>query len=173
MKLAHKEYEDRRRAQRIWLRIALSYLVLVPLVCVLSLVPIQTIGQSMFPCIVNGDRIIFSETLGLSRFDVVMVQMSNGNLYCKRVVGLPGDHLKFTRHSLILNGKTLREYYIHDTPSYERGELRLGEDQYFVLGDNRNVSLDSRAFGPVSRDQIKGRMLFRIWRSHSSQSASR
>jgi signal peptidase I len=84
----------------------------------------------------------------------------------KRVIGLPGDTIEFSAGQVLINGKILDEPYLHDVPtncSVVCGPLTLGPDQYFMLGDNRLNSLDSRSFGPIPSDQVVGRVVLRYW----------
>ncbi len=84
----------------------------------------------------------------------------------KRVIGLPGDTIEFSTGQVLINGKVLDEPYLHDVLtncSIVCGPLTLGPDQYFMLGDNRLNSLDSRSFGPIPSDQIVGRVVLRYW----------
>src|SRR5262245_11846344 len=84
----------------------------------------------------------------------------------KRVVGLPGDTIEFSAGHVFVNGQQLNESYTHDvqtTCAINCGPLTLGPDQYYVLGDNRLNSLDSRSFGPIPAEQIVGRVALRYW----------
>lgn len=84
----------------------------------------------------------------------------------KRVIGLPGDTIEFAEGQVLINGAALDEPYIHGlatTCSVVCGPMTLGPDQYFMMGDNRQNSLDSRSFGPIPADQIVGRVVLRYW----------
>ena len=87
--------------------------------------------------------------------------------YLKRVIGRPGDLLHAEDGCLYLNGERLAEPYLCGLPSIPgldvEWELSLDADRYFVMGDNRLGSTDSRHFGPVTRDAIWGRVLVRVW----------
>ena len=90
----------------------------------------------------------------------------NDDALIKRVIGLPGDTIEFRSGHVLINGAQLEEPYVGDAPtscSANCGPLVLGADQYFVLGDNRLNSLDSRSFGPIPADQIVGRVALRYW----------
>lgn len=172
MQLAKKEYESRKKSQMHWIMIMIVYMIMIPPVCFLALQPVHVVGQSMFPAIINGDRILFSEVLEPRRFDIVLVKVEEGPQYCKRIIGMPGDEIRLAQQTIFINGEAIRERYLYSQPSYKKFTIKLGDKQYFVLGDNREASRDSRSFGSVDRDQIKGRMVFRLWRSLSSQSTS-
>lgn len=86
--------------------------------------------------------------------------------FVKRVIGLPGDTLEFRDGALLVNGLPLEEKYL--TPSRccalrDRAPFTLGEDEYFVLGDNRDRSSDSRRMGPIRRRDIRGRVVCVFW----------
>jgi signal peptidase I len=84
----------------------------------------------------------------------------------KRVIGLPGDTIEFSAGHVIVNGATLDEPYVQGvltTCTSNCGPLTVGPDQYYMLGDNRLNSLDSRSFGPIPADQIVGRVALRYW----------
>ncbi len=110
----------------------------------------------------RGNVIIFHPPLHVNAACQVGAPFSANDMLMQRIVGIPGDTLSFTATTVILNGKVLNERYIApitpgeivylmDVPS-----ITLGDDQYFVLGDNRQLSLDSRCFGPVAYRNIVG-----------------
>ncbi len=105
------------------------------------------------------------------RFDVIVFYpygRENEDYYIKRVIGLPGETIQIVGDTIYIDGKVLKESYGKD-PMTESGiasePLKLGKDEYFVLGDNREVSEDSRyeEVGPVHRSQIIGKVWIRIW----------
>jgi len=89
-----------------------------------------------------------------------------GGTYLKRVVGLPGDKVAEVRGRIFINGKLLHEPYVPngERPSYEtKSWPRLGANQYFMLGDNRSESCDSRTWGPVERSAFIGPVVATYW----------
>ncbi|MCB1217287.1 signal peptidase I [bacterium] len=83
--------------------------------------------------------------------------------YIKRVIGLPGDSVRVQDHTVYVNGEALIEDYIAEDPDFDYPSVTVPEDSYFVMGDNRNHSSDSRVWGFVPRDNIEGRALFVFW----------
>ena len=84
----------------------------------------------------------------------------------KRVIGVPGDTLEIAKGAVWVNGKRLEEPYVHGLStscSRNCGPMTLGPDTYFVMGDNRPNSQDSRSFGPVGGDRVIGRVIMRYW----------
>ena len=88
------------------------------------------------------------------RFDIVVVKEENEYLI-KRIIGLPGEKIEYKDNKLYIDGKYVKEDFKHmETMDFS---TTLGEDEYFIMGDNRTNSTDSRIFGPISRDEIIGK----------------
>ena len=126
-------------------------------------------GNSMQPTIHDGDRLVVervSPRIGeIHRFDVVILGNPRNPRedFVKRVVALPGETVALRKGRLVVNGKILPEFFekvgeIDDTPAW-----RVPENCYFVLGDNRPVSMDSREFGFVPKRLIRGRVVLCLW----------
>lgn len=159
-----------------------STAIYIVIIAVITVLLIQFVGQrtrvegsSMEPTLSNGDNLIVDK---LSyrfreprRFDVIVFpdERETDKYYVKRIIGLPGETVQIDENGCIyINGKELEESFglemIRDAGSAKEGIL-LGEDEYFVMGDNRNNSKDSRSeeLGSVHRNTIIGRALFRIY----------
>lgn len=129
-------------------------------------------GDSMQPTLNDGDMLIVQKIAYRHprRFDIIVFDPldGRGTLFIKRVIGLPGETVQILDGAVAIDGKILEEDYGME-PMEEAGlaavPLVLGEDEYFVLGDNRNNSGDSRSasVGAVKLDQIAGKALFRFW----------
>jgi signal peptidase I len=137
--------------------------------CILQTVTV--VGVSMVPTLRNADRYLLNRWILYLRTphpgEVVVLRDPSANcLAVKRVVGLPGDFVFLRDGKVFVNGRKLREPYLSaGTPTFpysrvkEQG-FKCGEEQFFVLGDNRNNSMDSRAYGPVPREKIVGTIIY-------------
>lgn len=143
--------------------------------------PHQVNGASMFPTYEDGqylltDKISF-KTGKPARGDVVvfkappaaMCPEGTGCDFIKRVIALPGETVEVKNNQVWVNGTVLVEDYLPEgTPTQagnftNRGQVKVPENNYFVMGDNRNHSSDSRAWGPVELNLIVGKVFFRYW----------
>jgi len=129
----------------------------------------RVVGTSMEPNLHNGQYLIIDK---LSyRFgkpqqgDVVVFEPPNrpGEDYVKRVIGLPGDLVEIRPGEVLVNGVPLVEPWVVRPGSYYMAPVRVGPDEYFVLGDNRNSSSDSHSWGDVPAGNIVGRALVCYW----------
>jgi len=128
---------------------------------------VRVVGLSMAPTLADSqtyllNRWIFHVRTPRSAEIVVIRDPVDGTLSVKRVIGVAGDSIRVKEGAVLINGRPLKETYLSSgTVTYPRPGLReqsfkCGDDQYFVLGDNRNLSLDSRVYGPISRQRILG-----------------
>ena len=156
-----------------WLR-DLSVSVVIAIIVILFLYqPVKVEGTSMTPALVNDERIFINKFVyrfGLSdivRGDTIVfwAPEDSSRSYIKRVIGVPGDVVEIVNGTVVLNGQRLDEPYIiddnRDRMSMTRRIVEAGH--YFVLGDHRNSSNDSRSWGTVPRDAIYGKAVFVYW----------
>ena len=128
--------------------------------------PYRIDGSSMESSYYTGDKVLISHISvwmdNVKRGDAVVCTLGDTTVI-KRVIAVPGDELLITGGKVYLNGTLLEEPYI-GTDEYTSGDisLTLGSDEYFVMGDNRSVSLDSRQEGCISRSDIKGIIWFKF-----------
>jgi signal peptidase I len=152
--------------------IAVSVVLAVVLI-VFIYQPVKVEGTSMMPGLTNEERIFINKyeyKLGvgsIDRGDLVVFHFprDESQSYIKRVIGLPGDEVEIDDGAVILNGRKIDEPYV---PEEYRDHLSLPRDRvpaghYFVLGDHRNSSNDSRMWGYVSRGEIYGKAVFVYW----------
>ncbi|WP_239254804.1 type I signal peptidase SipZ [Listeria ilorinensis] len=139
-------------------------------------VPIIVDGVSMMPTLQDGDRVIINKFGQVDRFDVVVFREGK-NEYIKRVIGLPGDKIEYKNDELYINDKKYDEPYLNDykekvtegnlTDNYSTVEQldggKVPDDTYFVMGDNRRASRDSRIIGPIPKEDIVGTTSICYW----------
>jgi signal peptidase I len=125
--------------------------------------PFRIEGTSMLPNLPIGtlllvDKDAYQQAV-VNRGDLVMYQRppNPDRTDLKRIVGLPGEHIVVASGEVVIDNLPLKEPYIRESPVYS-GEWMLGQDEYFVLGDNRNLSSDSRAWGPLPLSSIIGKL---------------
>jgi signal peptidase I len=166
------------RAALSWLR-ELTLGVVVAIVVILFLYqPVKVEGTSMTPALINQERIFINKfiyspiisRLGLAeinRGDTVVFWYPGDptKSYIKRVIGLPADTVEIVNGTVLLNGQALSEPYV---PEYARDQVSMARmtidsNKYFVLGDNRRYSNDSRTWGLVPRIDIYGKAVFGYW----------
>lgn len=166
--------------ENLWDYIRLAVYTIICLIVVyfvLSFIVQRTVvnGDSMYPALNDGESLMVNKLaykLGeVERFDVVVFPHYNETkgeevYYIKRVIGMPGELIQIDNGLIYINGELLSEsygYYDKDLPYYNgiaEEEFYIGEDEYFVLGDNRNNSDDSRTIGCVNKDIIIGEAVY-------------
>lgn len=127
------------------------------------------VGPSMEPTVESSQRLLINKVEyaihAPQRGDIIVFQPPNQQQpdYIKRVIGLPGDTVEVRNGHVYVNSRILDEPYIKAAPTYTFAVKRLAEDNYFVLGDNRNNSNDSHNGWTISRESIVGKAWLRIW----------
>ena len=161
----------RQRAWKRWLREAVISLGVSVFVIVFLYQPVKVEGTSMMPGLVDQERIFINKyayRLGpIERGDVVVFRYpgDSSKNYIKRIVGVPGDRIEIVRGAVMVNGTQLEEPYVPSEFRDQRSmsEITMSANSYFVLGDHRNLSSDSRDFGMVEQDAIFGKAVFVYW----------
>lgn len=144
-----------------WLKENLLFTILLLIIIIIRIFfysPIRVNGSSMYPTLQDKEFMILNKIglqKGINRFDIVVVE-SNGKYIIKRVIGLPGESVMYNDNKLYINGKVVEDNYSKsETENFEN--VILKDNEYFVMGDNREVSKDSRVIGPVNIKNIKGK----------------
>ncbi len=155
----------KRIVKEYWIYVAI--IVVILLIKSYVIAPIVVNGTSMDSTLRDGDLMLLNkfeyEVSDIHRFDIVVVK-HDGKHIIKRVIGMPGDSVKCEDNILYINGKVYAEEYLDpgtETQDFEIAEI--AEGYYFVLGDNREVSLDSRSIGPVKESDIEGHAFFTLF----------
>ncbi len=136
--------------------------------------PFLVNGSSMEPSFYDGDYLLVDELSYQfrepQRGEIVVFKnpVDHNSYYIKRVIGLPGEQVIIEGSEITVhtnNGETRRldEKYIMNPRSTVRHEVVLADEEYFVMGDNRSFSFDSRSWGPLDRDEIVGLVRLRLW----------
>jgi signal peptidase I len=155
----------------LWLRDLLISAVASVVIITFLYQPVRVEGTSMLPRLEDRDRLFINKFVyhiaSIERGDVVVFRYPRDpeKSYIKRVIALPGDHIRIDHGTVVLNGNPLREDYVplrfRDTRSM--AEMVVPNDSYFMMGDHRSISSDSREFGPVNRELIYGKAVFVYW----------
>ena len=160
-----------RNEIRVWARDLLIAIGLALVIIVFLYQPVKVEGTSMAPLLSDQERIFINKFVyrfePIQRGDVVVFwyPLDRSKSFIKRVVGLPGEIVEIRRGAVYVNEKAVPEPYV--PPQYEDlsdfGPVRVPRDCYFVMGDHRISSNDSRVFGPVASRYIYGRAVFAYW----------
>lgn len=142
-------------------------ILIVVLIRVFVITPVKVDGDSMKPTLKNGEIIMLNK-IGkkYNRFDIVVVNYADTKLI-KRIVGLPGEHVRFVNNKLYINDKLVHDVKLDtETKNFDLKQINydvIPEDNYFVIGDNRSNSTDSRIIGLIKKSDIVGKACFRIF----------
>jgi signal peptidase I len=158
---------------RLWARDLLFSALASVLIITFLYQPVRVEGTSMLPRLVDQDRLFINKFVyrfsAIEPGDVVVFRYPRDQQksYIKRVIALPGDRLRIDRGQVFVNDRPLSEPYIPEEYRDARSldAMIVPKDEYFVMGDHRSISSDSREFGPVKRDLIYGKAAFVYWPS--------
>jgi signal peptidase I len=126
-------------------------------------------GESMEPGFHTNEYVLVDKVTYLfytpDRGDIIVFHypLDTSRDFIKRVIGLPGDVVSTTSTNVIVDGQTLHEPYIHVPFNFESNTWKLGPNQFFVMGDNRDNSLDSRSWGLLNKSYIVGKVVAVYW----------
>lgn len=152
-----------------WLKEIMPYVIILLVVILIRsfiVTPIKVHGQSMYDTLEGSEIMILNKLSEIERYDIVVANLiQNGkkvDTLIKRVYGLPGETIRCENGLLYINDKKIEDKYAYGkTEDFD--DVKLEEDEYFLLGDNREVSLDSHVFGPVKKKDIEGVTNFVLW----------
>ncbi len=155
----------------VWLRDLVISVAISAFIIIFLYQPVKVEGTSMMPSLEDQERIFVNKFVyrlePIERGDIVVFKYPRdpSKSYIKRVIGMAGDHIRIDGGQVYVNGKALDESYVPaeyvDTRSYD--DQIVPPESYFVLGDHRSMSNDSRDFGPVNQSYIYGKAVFGYW----------
>ena len=155
----------------VWARDLLVSLAISAFIIIFLYQPVKVEGTSMMPGLADQERIFVNKFVyrwePIERGDIVVFRYprDTSKSYIKRVIGVAGDHIRIENGKVYVNGEALDEDYVPsdyaDARSY--GEVVVPANSFFVLGDHRTMSNDSRDFGPVNERYIYGKAVFGYW----------
>lgn len=140
-------------------------IIVVSLVKKFIFTPVIVNGPSMMNTLHDKDIMILDKIgvklNGIDRFDIVVIQTESSKII-KRIIGLPGETVEYKNNKLYINGKELNDPYGSEV-TYDFEKVKIPENSYYVLGDNRTNSIDSRILGVISKNDILGHATFIIY----------
>jgi signal peptidase I len=162
---------QRKAVMHSWLRDLVISVVVSAFIIIFLYQPVRVEGTSMLPMLEDQDRLFINKMAyrvgEIHRGDVVVFLYPHDHekSYIKRVIALPGDTLRIDHGQVIVNGARVAESYVPRRFADDRSqpEMIVPGHEYFVMGDHRSISSDSRDFGPVDRDLIYGKAAFVYW----------
>lgn len=161
-----------------FLKDTFGYVVFIAIILFIAIYIVglqQVVGPSMSPTLENGDILILDKVtyrfFDIKRNDVIAFYSSKSKYLIKRVIGMPGDYIEFKNNQLYINNELVKEEYLNENVITEDfslnslGYQKIPEDMYFVVGDNRTNSSDSRDYdiGLIKEEDILGKVRFRLW----------
>lgn len=144
----------------------IPYIVIVLVVVLIRtfiITPVRVDGDSMKNTLKNGDILLLYKLGSINRLDIIVLDEEKDNeKIIKRVIGLPGETVAIKKGKIYINDKVIDDKYAYgETSDYDK--VTLEDEEYFILGDNRLISKDSRYFGPIKENEIKGKIVFRLF----------
>lgn len=146
----------------------LPYIIIIIVVIIIRtfiFTPVVVNGPSMMDTLHNGDVMILDKIGmklgGIKRFDIIVIQTGKTKII-KRVIGLSGETISYQNNKLYINGKEVSDNHSNEI-TYDFEEVKIPDGEYYVLGDNRTDSVDSRILGTIPKNEILGHATFIIY----------
>lgn len=137
-------------------------IIAIILIRAFIITPVRVDGNSMKNTFEDGDLLLLFKLGNVDRFDVVVLDEDDDEIIIKRIIGLPGETVEIKNGKIYINEEEISDDYGYgETSDYEK--TTLSADEYFILGDNRLISKDSRYFGPVKEEEIMGKIILRFY----------
>lgn len=148
------------------LKEVIPYIIIIAVIVLIRsfiITPVRVEGSSMKTTLSNGDILLLYKLGNVKQFDIVVLdELYDNEVIIKRIIGLPGDTVEINNGKIYVNDEVIEDEYAYGETS-DCAKIKLADDEYFILGDNRLISKDSRYFGPVKEDEIIGKVIFRIF----------
>ena len=159
----------------------LPYIIIIIVVVLIRsfiITPVIVRGDSMDETLHDGEVLLLSKINykvdEISRYDIIVIRDRDNDYIIKRIIGLPGDDIEYRSNTLYINDKKIDDKFTDDeTDDFNLKDIckindddcseGIPDDMYLVLGDNRDVSADSRIKGLIKKEQIMGETIFRLW----------
>lgn len=159
-----KKYDERKAHRLTLLFVVIAVLIVIYLALQFIIGISRVDGTSMVPTLSDSQTVVYwRQTNSYSTGDVICVKMPSGELYVKRIVAVAGDVVELKDGVLYVNGFAEENSYANGETYEEDGLISypyvVGRGKYFVLGDNREASVDSRSFGAVVQEQVLGKLV--------------
>ncbi len=152
-----------------WIKKLLPYIgivIVVILIRTFIITPVRVDGESMYPTLKNNDIMMLKKYDKKYQYKNIVILKYGNTRLVKRIIGVPGDHIKVNNGKLYINGKKTNDLYSNITNDFsleDFGYSKIPQDYYFVMGDNRTNSTDSRTIGLIKKSDILGTTNFRIF----------
>lgn len=149
------------------IEVIISVIIISFILLKFILLPCEVHGKSMYPTLIEGERtysFVITRNLGIKRFDICVIEVNadqdNEKLLVKRVIGMPNETIEYKDNVLYVDGQKMEEDFLQMEVHTKDFKVTLGDDEYYCLGDNRDISKDSRYYGAFKKSDIKATKMF-------------
>ena len=141
----------------------IAIIIFIIIIRMYIITPVRVDGTSMNQTLADGDILLLYKMAQYDRYDIVVLDEEyDDEIIIKRIIGLPGETVEIKDNKIYIDEVEINDDYAYgETSDYEK--ITLDDGEYFILGDNRLISKDSRYFGPVKKDDLMGEAVFRLW----------